>query len=79
MVLTLGVSLAGAAMATASGVTVARGPGASNAVAAQRQPLTTYAKSPVAHDTETEALVAHSGRIFAATGQWEYPGPSDRS
>ncbi len=45
-------------------------------MAAQRQALTTYAKSPVAHDTETEALVAHSGRIFAATGQWEYPGPS---
>ncbi len=50
--------------------------GASYAVAAQRQPLTTNAKSPVAHDTETEALVAHSGRLFAATGQWEYPGPS---
>jgi hypothetical protein len=30
----------------------------------------------VAHDTETETLVAHSGRLFAATGQWEYPGPS---
>ena len=42
----------------------------------QRQPLTTNAKSPVAHDTETEALVAHSGRLFAATDQWEYPGPS---
>ena len=48
----------------------------SYAVAARRQPLTTNAKSPVAHDTETEALVAHSGRLFAATGQWEYPGPS---
>ncbi len=45
-------------------------------MAAQRQPLTVNAKSVVAHDTETEALVAHSGRIFAATGQWEYPGPS---
>ena len=51
-------------------------PGRPYAVAAQRQPLTTNAKSPVAHDTETEALVAHSGRLFAATGQWEYPGPS---
>ena len=30
----------------------------------------------MAHDTETEALVAQSGRLFAATGQWEYPGPS---
>ena len=54
----------------------ARGLGASYAVAAMRQPLTTSARSPVAHDTETEALVAHSGRLFAATGQWEYPGPS---
>jgi hypothetical protein len=45
-------------------------------VPAQRQPLTTNAKSPVAHDTETVALVAHSGRLFAATDQWEYPGPS---
>ena len=72
----MGVSLAGAATATASEATAARGPGASYAVAAQRQPLTTNAKSPVAHDTETEALVAHSGRLFAATGQWEYPGPS---
>ena len=45
-------------------------------MAAQRQQLTTNAKSSVAHDTETEALVAQSGRLFAATGQWEYPGPS---
>jgi len=73
MLVTVCVPLAGPAAATA---TTARGPGASYAVAAQRQPLTTNAKSPVAHDTETEALVAHSGRLFAATGQWEYPGPS---
>jgi hypothetical protein len=45
-------------------------------VPARRQPLTTNASSPVAHDTETVALVAHSGRLFAATDQWEYPGPS---
>ena len=44
-------------------------------VAAKRQPLTTNPKSQVAHDTETEALVAQSGRLLAATGQWEYPGP----
>ena len=61
-----------AAPATAS---TTSGLGASYAVAAERQPLTTNAKSPVAHDTETEALVAHAGRLFAATGQWEYPGP----
>ncbi len=29
----------------------------------------------MAHDTETMALVAHAGRLFAATDQWEYPGP----
>lgn len=46
------------------------------AVPATRQPLTTNAASPVANDTETVALVDHSGRLFAATDQWEYPGPS---
>jgi hypothetical protein len=29
----------------------------------------------VVHDSETMALVAHSGRLFAAADQWEYPGP----
>jgi hypothetical protein len=29
----------------------------------------------VVHDTETMALVAHSGRLYAAANQWEYPGP----
>jgi hypothetical protein len=71
-----GVSLAGAAPASASGATAVGGPAGRYAVAAQRQPLTMKAGSAVAHDTETEALVAHSGRLFAATGQWEYPGPS---
>jgi hypothetical protein len=75
-VLTVSVSLAGAVTAAPSEATSARGPAAPYAVAAQRQPLTTNAKSAVAHDTETEALVAQSGRLFAATGQWEYPGPS---
>ncbi len=74
--LTVGLSLAGTATATPSEASAARGAGARYAVAAARQPLTTDAESPVAHDTETEALVAHSGRLFAATGQWEYPGPS---
>ena len=76
MVVIVCVPLAGAATATASEATVVRGSGASYAVAAQRQTLTTNAKSPVAHDTETEALVTQSGRLFAATGQWEYPRPS---
>jgi hypothetical protein len=63
-------------VATATATTSIRGITASYAVNAQRQPLTMNTKSPVAHDTETDALVAHSGRLFAATGQWEYPGPS---
>jgi hypothetical protein len=72
MLMATGVPPAGSATATpATGVR-----GASYAVAAKRQPLTTNPRSPVVHDTETEALVAHSGQLFAATGQWEYPGPS---
>ena len=70
------VTLAVAVTATASGSAAARGPSARYAVSAERQPLTTTANSPVAHDTETEALVAHSSHLFAATGQWEYPGAS---
>ena len=46
------------------------------AVPAVRQPLTTNQESTVAHDTETDALVAHDGRLFATTDQWEYPGAS---
>ncbi len=72
MAVAVGVSLAGAA----TEATATPDPGVSYAVAAQRQALTTNAKSPVAHDTETEALVTQAGRVFAATGQWEYPGPS---
>ena len=72
MVMTVSMSLAPSTQAATS----TRRSGQSFAVAAQRQQLTTNAKSSVAHDTETEALVAQSGRLFAATGQWEYPGPS---
>jgi len=74
----LGVALLATACSAApfAAKTSAKGASAPYAVAAQRQPLTTKAKSPVAHDTETEALVAQSGRLYAATGQWEYPGPS---
>jgi hypothetical protein len=46
------------------------------AVPAVRSPLTTNLGSPVVHDTETMAIVAHAGPMFAATDQWEYPGPS---
>ena len=45
-------------------------------VPAVREPLTSNPRSPVVHDTETNAIVAHSGRLFAATDQWEYAGPS---
>lgn len=44
-------------------------------VAAQREAYTTDQKSPVIHDTETNALVPQGRRLFAATDQWEYPGP----
>jgi hypothetical protein len=46
------------------------------AVAATRELLTMSSRSPVAHDNEVMALAAHSGRLFAATDQWEYSGPS---
>jgi hypothetical protein len=46
------------------------------AVPAVRQSLSRAPTSPVAHDTETMALVAHSGRLFAATDQWQYASPT---
>jgi len=52
------------------------GSSSASAVPAVRQPLTADSHSPVAHDNEVMALAAHSGRLFAATDQWEYPGPS---
>ena len=73
-ILTAGLLLPGVATAAAPGRTDAESRVASYAVAAQRQPLTTSSTSVVAHDTELEALVPHSGRLFAATGRWEYPG-----
>ena len=68
--------LVGALVLTASiAVPTSAASSSALAVPAGRQPLATNGRSSVAHDTETEALVAHSGRLFAATGQWEYPGP----
>lgn len=52
-----------------------KGPAYALGVAAQREAYTTDAKSPVIHDTETNALVPQGNRLFAATDQWEYPGP----
>jgi hypothetical protein len=46
------------------------------AVPAVREPLTSDSASPVVHDNEVMALAAHAGRLFAATDQWEYQGPS---
>jgi hypothetical protein len=51
-------------------------PAGSYAVPAAREPLTTDGTSPVMHDNEVMALAAQSGRLFAATDQWEYAGPS---
>ena len=45
-------------------------------VPAIREKLTTDSRSPVVHDNEVMALAAHGGRLFAATDQWEYQGPS---
>lgn len=66
------LSLAACTSATTR-VTI-RGP-ATYSVPALREPLTTDAASPVAHDTETDALVEHDGRLYGTTDQWEYPGP----
>jgi hypothetical protein len=66
------IVLAGCSSSTTG--TPARPP-AGFAVPALREPLTTDAASPVAHDTETDALVAHDGRLYATTDQWEYRGP----
>lgn len=46
------------------------------AVPAIRDALTTNSHSPVVHDNEVMALATQSGRLFAATDQWEYSGPS---
>lgn len=45
-------------------------------VTAQWEAYTTNENSPVIHDTETNALVPQGHRLFAATDQWEYPGPN---
>ena len=81
MAILTAITVAAAASASAS----APGPGDQTAasettapygVPAVREPLTTNQASPVVHDTENDALVAHDGRLFATTDQWEYPGPS---
>jgi hypothetical protein len=46
------------------------------AIPAARDPLATSSQSPVVHDNEIMALAPQSGRLFAATDQWEYSGPS---
>jgi hypothetical protein len=45
-------------------------------VPATLQTLTTDQGSPVSHDTETDALVDHAGRIYASTDQWEFANRS---
>jgi hypothetical protein len=51
-------------------------PSSAYAVPAVREQLTTSSRSPVVHDNEIMALAPHSGRLFAATDQWEYSGPA---
>jgi hypothetical protein len=48
----------------------------SSSVPAVRDVLTTSSSSPVVHDNEVMALAAQGRRLFAATDQWMYPGPS---
>lgn len=43
-------------------------------IPAKREAYTSDPTSSVSHDTETDALVVHAGRLFAGTDQWEYPG-----
>jgi hypothetical protein len=52
------------------------GPSNTFAVLAVRDQLATSSQSPVVHDNEIMALAPQSGRLFAATDQWEYAGPS---
>ncbi len=60
----------------ASAASIPRTNSTSYATPATLQPLTTDPSSPVSHDTETDALVDHDGRIFASTDQWEYSNPT---
>ena len=59
-----------------SAKTATQASASSYAVPAVREALTTSSASPVVHDNEVMALAAQSGRLFAATDQWEYSGPS---
>jgi hypothetical protein len=77
LVVMLVVSAAGCATtsSTTPASTTSRVPAAGQSrVHAVREPLTANRASSVSHDTETLALVPHAGRLFAATGQWMYPG-----
>ena len=76
MALPVTVSPLAASAAPGAQGTGANGTTAPYAVLASRQPLTTNSKSPVAHDTENDALVAQDGRLFATTDQWEYSSAS---
>ena len=53
-----------------------RGPSNVYAVPAVREQLATNSRSPVVHDNEIMALAPQGDRLFAATDQWEYSGPS---
>ena len=71
-----GTSTPTAAPGTARTGRAESGPSNAYAVPAVREQLTTNSRSPVVHDNEIMALAPQGGRLFAATDQWEYSGPS---
>ena len=71
-----GTSTPTAAPGTAQTGQAERHPSNAYAVPAVREQLTTNSRSPVVHDNEIMALAPQGGRLFAATDQWEYSGPS---
>jgi hypothetical protein len=71
-----GTSTTAAPPGTARTAQAERSPSTAYAVPAVREQLTSNARSPVVHDNEIMALAPQGNRLFAATDQWEYSGPS---
>jgi hypothetical protein len=68
-----GVPAMASASPSTSGTSTSSNP---YAVPAVRDQLTSNTSSSVSHDNEVMGLASQSGRLFAATDQWEYGGPS---
>jgi hypothetical protein len=66
--------LVAATLAAASATAAPAAVRSAYSVPAERESLSSARSSPVVHDNEVMALAAHSGRLFAATDQWQYPG-----